>query len=149
PLAEFGGGTLADALAALAAFAPQWRGKELSTALMHLSYQQGALPAAVICGLEIAWLDAWGKHMGHSAASVLGAYSGYGATQVRTTVPVNAVCGETSTAAVVGQACAALAAGFNCIKLKVGGREPAAEVERVAAVRAALGPLPRLRLDAN
>jgi hypothetical protein len=41
---------------------------------------------------------------------------------------------------------AAVAAGFGCVKLKVGVGDDAG---RVAAVRAALGPAPALRLDAN
>jgi len=49
-------------------------------------------------------------------------------------------------AAAAAAAAAAVAAGYSCVKLKVGVGDDEA---RVAAVRAAIGPQPRLRLDAN
>ncbi len=65
-------------------------------------------------------------------------------------VAVNATVGAASTQAAVGVATSALAAGFTCVKLKVGisGSEEA-EVARIAAVRGAIGPSMALRLDAN
>ncbi len=66
------------------------------------------------------------------------------------TIPVNAVVGARDTAAAVAVARAAIAQGFGTIKLKVGLCADAdAELARVAAVRATIGPSRRLRLDAN
>jgi L-alanine-DL-glutamate epimerase-like enolase superfamily enzyme len=61
-------------------------------------------------------------------------------------VAVNATIGAGDRAGASEQAAAALAAGFGCVKVKVGLGDDAG---RVAAVRAALGPAPLLRLDAN
>jgi L-alanine-DL-glutamate epimerase-like enolase superfamily enzyme len=44
---------------------------------------------------------------------------------------------------------ARLTDGFGVLKLKVGTGDSTADVERVRAVRAAVGPKPRVRLDAN
>jgi L-alanine-DL-glutamate epimerase-like enolase superfamily enzyme len=61
-------------------------------------------------------------------------------------VAVNATIGAEDRAGAAAQAAAAGAAGFGCVKLKVGTGDDAG---RVAAVRAALGPDADLRLDAN
>jgi o-succinylbenzoate synthase len=65
-------------------------------------------------------------------------------------VLVNATVGAAETEAACAQARAAAERGFGCVKLKVGlCATPEAEVARIAAVRAAVGPGVRLRLDAN
>jgi L-alanine-DL-glutamate epimerase-like enolase superfamily enzyme len=61
-------------------------------------------------------------------------------------VSVNATIGATDRTGAAEQAGAAAAAGFECIKVKVGTGDDAA---RVAAVRAAAGAEIALRLDAN
>ena len=61
-------------------------------------------------------------------------------------VAVNATIGAEDRAQAAACADAARQAGFRCVKLKVGSGDDAG---RVAAVRAALGPEPQLRLDAN
>ncbi|HEY2181392.1 MAG TPA: mandelate racemase/muconate lactonizing enzyme family protein [Solirubrobacteraceae bacterium] len=61
-------------------------------------------------------------------------------------VPVNATLSARDRAGVAEQAAAAVAAGFDCVKLKVGVGDDAG---RVAAARAAAGPELALRLDAN
>jgi L-alanine-DL-glutamate epimerase-like enolase superfamily enzyme len=61
-------------------------------------------------------------------------------------VAVNATIGAEDRAGAATAAAAARAAGFRCVKLKVGTGDDAG---RVAAVRAALGPEAELRLDAN
>jgi L-alanine-DL-glutamate epimerase-like enolase superfamily enzyme len=61
---------------------------------------------------------------------------------------VNAVIGAGSTEDAVKRSRAAVHAGFTCLKLKL--TDPSSStVQRVAAVRAAIGSEPRLRLDAN
>lgn len=64
-------------------------------------------------------------------------------------VAVNATL-EISSPRVAAQAAAgAISAGFACIKLKTAREASGALVDRVRAVRAAVGPAVRLRLDAN
>lgn len=64
-------------------------------------------------------------------------------------IAVNATL-EISPPRVAAQAAAwAVAAGFACLKLKTGREESGSLLERVRAVRAAIGPAVRLRLDAN
>ncbi|MGH2833908.1 MAG: mandelate racemase/muconate lactonizing enzyme family protein [Solirubrobacteraceae bacterium] len=62
------------------------------------------------------------------------------------TVPVNATLTALDRAGVAEQTARAVAAGFDCVKLKVGVGDDAG---RVAAARAAGGPELALRLDAN
>jgi o-succinylbenzoate synthase len=65
-------------------------------------------------------------------------------------IPVNAAIGVMEADGTVAAAVGAVAAGFATLKLKVGPeRDAAALVERVAAVRAAVGAEVRLRLDVN
>ena len=61
-------------------------------------------------------------------------------------VPVNATIGALDRAGAADAAARAAAAGFACVKVKVGVADDAG---RVAAVRAAAGPAMALRLDAN
>jgi len=63
-----------------------------------------------------------------------------------TSVRVNAVIGATDRAGAARAAAAAVAAGFGCLKVKVGVGDDAG---RLAAVRAAAGPDVLLRADAN
>jgi L-alanine-DL-glutamate epimerase-like enolase superfamily enzyme len=46
------------------------------------------------------------------------------------------------------RAAAAVALGFSCVKVKL-GEAPALDIERIAAIRSAVGPSVRLRADAN
>lgn len=103
----------------------------------------GAGEAAVRCALDTALLDVLGRASGRRVADLL-------AAPVRGSVAVNATVAAPAVDGAVAEAKAALAAGFRCVKLKVGmARDPEAERARVAAVRRALGPSATLRLDAN
>ena len=64
-------------------------------------------------------------------------------------LPVNATVGDGDEAATVEAATAAARAGFGTVKLKVGTRPVEADLDRVAAVRDAVGPSVDLRVDAN
>jgi o-succinylbenzoate synthase len=143
---EFGGETLNDALAALPPIAASFAGHDLREALSYLDAQQevGELPSSTACGLEIALLDALGKREGRSMSALLAPT----AHEVRPVVSVNALIGAQSIAATVQQAHDAVVAGFRCLKLKM-GNGLYDEVERVSAVRKAIGPEIHLRLDAN
>src|SRR5436305_148984 len=146
PLPIFSGDTLHDALVVLPSLVAHMRGQSLSAALAWLYKQQEqvSLSSAAVCGLECALLDAQSKLQGCSMSTLL-------ATEhvcPRESVQVNAVIGTSTIATAVDYAREALERGFTCIKLKMGtGLHE--EIERVAALREAIGPHIRLRLDAN
>ncbi|QPV62933.1 o-succinylbenzoate synthase [Halosimplex litoreum] len=64
-------------------------------------------------------------------------------------VPVNATVGDADPETTVGHASGAVEEGVDCLKLKVGARSVDEDVERVRAVRQAVGDDVTLRLDAN
>lgn len=64
-------------------------------------------------------------------------------------VPVNAVIGDGDVRETVGAARDAMAAGFPCLKVKVGARPVDADVRRLEAVRDTVGADITLRADAN
>lgn len=145
PLPEFGGGTLADALAGLPALATALLGSTVGQALSRLDRLDYAAAgvAALACGLDTALLDVAAQAAGLPLARLL-------SPAASAQVPVNATIGAAGLAAATEAASQAAQAGFGCAKLKVGvAPTPAAEIARIAAVRSALGPGPRLRLDAN
>ena len=96
------------------------------------------LPQA-LAAVDMALWDRAGRRAGRPVARLL-------TDDVLDAVPVNATIGASDRATAAAGAAAALHAGFRCVKLKVGIGDDAG---RVAAVRAALGPEPQLRLDAN
>jgi o-succinylbenzoate synthase len=151
PLPEFGGGSLADARSLLPELAARLHRQNLDEALaLLLTWSEAqpspALSAPLLYGLESALLDVAGKAEGCSVSTLLSPAG----TVPRTAVEVNAVIGAQATEAAAIAAQAFRYNGFNCVKLKVGlAPDMQAEVERVAAVREAIGPSTQLRLDAN
>ncbi len=100
--------------------------------------EAGAGPQA-ISAVDVALLDLRGRHDGEPAWRTLGASA---AAPVR----CNATLGADPPAEAAAAAAAAVAAGFGCLKVKVGDGGGG---ERIAAVREAIGPTARIRLDAN
>ncbi len=157
PLPEFGGGTVAEAERVLQEWVPTLLGLEpeqLDPVLQPLMAQGGPGVAAAVCGLVTAAVDASCQEAGVPMALYLEPGLHNEAAQTlepgSLTVPVNATVGLPGLEEAVLAARRAVAEGFSCLKLKVGVAPTfAQEIERVAAVRAALGPGPRLRLDAN
>ena len=103
-----------------------------------------------LAGIDLALWDRAGRRRGEPVALLVaerlaGASAGAGALPLEE-VLVNAVISATDRAGAAEQAAVALAAGFTCLKLKVGVGDDAG---RVAAVRAVVGPHVALRLDAN
>jgi o-succinylbenzoate synthase len=99
--------------------------------------------AAVACAFDTAVLDAVGQARGLPVARLL-------SETVRLDVEVNAMIGGKPLDRVVEEAVAARQAGYGTVKLKVGiGAGIPIEARRVAAVREAIGPAMKLRLDAN
>jgi len=119
---------------------------DLSASVFTNSPAASFKPGPATCGLETALLDALGKAEGCGISTLLCATH----PGPRQRVQVNATVGARATEAAVTCAQEAIAAGFACVKLKVGWEhESQAEIERVAAVREAIGPNAHLRLDAN
>jgi L-alanine-DL-glutamate epimerase-like enolase superfamily enzyme len=96
------------------------------------------LPVA-LAAIDLALWDRGGRIAGKPIASLI-------TDTPAATVAVNATLGALDRAGAAREAATAVAAGFDCVKLKVGIGDDAA---RVAAVRAAIGPEIALRLDAN
>lgn len=145
PLPEFGGGTVADAAALLETLTPALTGATLEALLDQCAALTLDWPgaAAVRCALETAALAALGRARGVPLAALL-------APDHAAAVPVNATVGAPGLEDAAAAAKQAVEAGFRTVKLKVGiAGSPSAEVERVAAVRSAVGPDVALRLDAN
>ena len=69
--------------------------------------------------------------------------------QSAASVPVTATIGDRERTATVEAAQTAVTEGFTCCKLKVGARPVADDLDRVAAVRDAVGAAVELRVDAN
>ena len=151
PLPEQSGQSLDTALNALSRLAPTLRGRELSDILRSLETPSAdeQLPAPLICGLETALLDALGQADGLRVADLL-ARDCPACEEItpRSSISLNMVISGATIEAAISSAQKAIAAGFTCLKLKLTTASPAT-IERVAAVRAAIGPAPRLRLDAN
>ena len=70
-------------------------------------------------------------------------------TPVRTGVAINALVPAVDPDMAATLTAEAVAAGMTTVKVKVGGGSLAEDADRVAAVRGALGPGGRIRLDAN
>ncbi|MFC5279406.1 mandelate racemase/muconate lactonizing enzyme family protein [Halorubrum rubrum] len=64
-------------------------------------------------------------------------------------VPVNATIGDGSPGAAASDAERAVADGYRCLKVKVGARPLEEDLDRLRAVRRAVGPAIDLRADAN
>ena len=90
--------------------------------------------------LEMAFLDLWCKGLGVPLYRILGGY--------RRTVETDITIGIMSPEEQAKRAVAYVEMGFKSIKLKL-GLEPEVDVERVRAVRDAVGESVRIRVDAN
>jgi o-succinylbenzoate synthase len=162
PMPDFGGGNLTYALTALhqSSIVNDLLSKGLYEAMDCLYAAVDSLPTSTICGLEIALLDALGQAQGCSISELLTQRSQSNAVHPhsnvstqqpiapRTHIPVNAVISTSAINAAVNDALVAVANGFGCLKLKL-GMGVKADLERVHAIREAIGPTVHLRLDAN
>jgi o-succinylbenzoate synthase len=144
PLAGFGGEgvraageALARVARALVAAGPA----ELGALLDRVDALAPAAPAARAAA-DAALHDLFARAQGLPVAALL-------ACAPRREIPVAALLAGEAPDALARQARAAVAAGFRTLKLKLGGRALARDLERTAAVREAAGPEVALRLDAN
>src|SRR6478735_3546220 len=97
--------------------------------------------AYAIAGLEIALLDLKGKALGVPVAELLGGFC-------RTRVPVVGYLFIDEPEANARKAAAFVEAGTTELKLKV-GRDFTQDHDTIAAIRDAVGPGPKIRIDAN
>ena len=113
-----------------------------------VSPDPAATPAAAHA-IELAELDARGRHDSRPLASLCrrDAFGNDGPIPAR--VPVNATVGDGDRETTVAAAEHAVSEGFDCLKLKVGSRPVDRDIDRVRAVWAAVGGNVALRVDAN
>ncbi|TAK66097.1 MAG: o-succinylbenzoate synthase, partial [Dehalococcoidia bacterium] len=137
PLPEFGTADVAACARALDGVAPRLAGVGVADAMCAFddTVPDAAL-APLRCAVESACLDVEAQAAGTSVAALL-------ASAPADAVAVNAIAADERDASSV------VAAGYRCIKLKVGAATRAEDVARVAALRRAIGPDIQLRLDAN
>ncbi len=108
------------------------------TELLAACRNVAVLPQAV-AAIDLALWDLAARRAGLPVRELLGA-GGAGPVELNATVAAEDRAGAARAAA------AAVAGGFGCVKLKVGVGDDAG---RLAAVRAAVGPGTRIRVDAN
>jgi o-succinylbenzoate synthase len=116
----------------------------LEAHLAALDLDAPRCPAARFA-LETALLDLASRAAGVALATWLAGK----AHASQACVEVNALLAEQAPAALASEAARLVALGFGTLKLKVASGPLAADLERVEAVRAAVGVGPRLRIDAN
>jgi len=134
------------ALAArMAEVAPALPGRDPNEAWTSFP-EEGRIPGADVA-IETALADLLASTCGVPLARWLATQAGL-SPPTPAPVPVNAVLGAPSPGEVARQATKALAAGFRTFKVKVGS-DHELDGERLRAVRAATGPDPEIRIDAN
>jgi o-succinylbenzoate synthase len=139
------GGSLIEIKELLSALARRVVDRDLTEidALLEELNPNDPTSAAVAFALDTAAHDLRGQKAGCSIATLLDG-------DPAVLIPVHAVVAVPTTAGAVAAAQKAVAAGFRWVKLKVGvSRSEQSEITRIAAVRGAIGPDIRLRLDAN
>ena len=142
PLPSYDGVTLDDVRAALEDCRPVLRDADgLPRAVVAAACREAAVLPQAIAAIDLALWDLEGRRQRQPVWRLLGADQPQPAP-----VAVNALLSAEDRAGAAAEAAAAVAAGFACLKLKVGIGDDAG---RVAAVRAAVGPDVALRLDAN
>jgi L-alanine-DL-glutamate epimerase-like enolase superfamily enzyme len=140
PLEPYDGVSLAACREALDAYARVLavRGYMRGGELLDACRRAADLPQA-LAAIDLALWDRAGRRDGAPLARML-------ADDPLDRVAVNATIGALDRGGAADAAARAAAAGFPCVKVKVGAGDDAG---RVAAVRAATGPAMALRLDAN
>jgi L-alanine-DL-glutamate epimerase-like enolase superfamily enzyme len=140
PLEPYDGVSLERTLAALEAYRPVLEASQqrFGANLLDRCRDVDELPQA-LAAVDMALWDMAGRRARRQVCELLG-------DNPARTIAVNASIGADPPSLAAEAAAAAVAAGHSCVKLKVG---TAGDLERVAAVRRAIGPETMLRLDAN
>ncbi|HEX4805684.1 MAG TPA: enolase C-terminal domain-like protein [Conexibacter sp.] len=141
PLPSYDGVTLDDVRAALEDCRPIVHDAEgLPRAIVLEQCRRAAVLPQAVAAIDLALWDLEGRRADAPVWRLLGAHPEPAA------VAVNALLSAEDRAGAAREAAAAAAAGFTCVKVKVGIGDDAG---RVAAVRAAVGDEVALRVDAN
>ncbi|MBX7115987.1 MAG: o-succinylbenzoate synthase [Myxococcaceae bacterium] len=139
PLAPFTE-SLEDCEAALARPMPAWSFNSID-GLERLLAGWSDTPAARHA-LECAGLEVLARRRGVPVANVLSA-------NANESVAVSALLHATGSAELAAEAAAAVEAGFTTLKIKIGAAPLHVDANRLLAVRRAVGPECKLRVDAN
>lgn len=143
PDAEVTGETPATVLAFLSdVAAPALRGSDplRPARVVEALREPAAGQPSALAAVDMALHDILGKAAGLPLWRLLGGYR----DRIRTSVTIGILPLEET----VARACGFVERGFRCLKVK-GGKDVDGDVERVRAVRAAVGPRIELRFDAN
>ena len=137
------GDLLGSMRAALDLIAPRLLGKEMLdfNALLRTLHQSVIHHSSLKAALEIALYDLRAQHMGVPLYQLLGG----GDPQLKTDVTISVNDRDV----MVSHALRAVADGFDCLKIKLGGHTWQDDVDSVLAIERAVGPHVALRLDAN
>jgi len=130
---------LTEAASALRGTSPPGSPDEVAARIQRMSLLREA--PATRAGVELALLDAGARHAGSPLATWLGAEP--------RSVRVNALLTDDEIDALVSEARARAHESFDTLKIKVGAQPAEQDAARLAAVRAAVGPNVRIRVDGN
>jgi L-alanine-DL-glutamate epimerase-like enolase superfamily enzyme len=130
---------LSDAVTALRGTAPPASADEVADRIRKIPILHEA--PATRAGVELALLDSGARHAGVPLSTFLG-------TAPRS-VRVNALLIDDEVDALVSEARARAHENFDTLKIKVGALTAEQDAARLAAVRAAVGPNVRIRVDGN
>jgi L-alanine-DL-glutamate epimerase-like enolase superfamily enzyme len=116
----------------------------LNEELFHLTHRLGhGIASMAISAVDVALWDLRARRRGVSIARILGQrrdrVPAYGSGKASPSLSVDDL---------VATSAGYVAEGFDALKIRV-GRDPDRDVERVRAVRDAIGPAPRILCDAN
>jgi o-succinylbenzoate synthase len=140
PLPEYHGVSATDVIDALEGCrATLARAGRLSREELLADCAELAVLAPAVAAIDLALWDLEGRRTGRPVWRLLGA-------DAAEPIEVNATIAAPDRAGAAAEAARARAAGFRCVKAKVGIGDDAG---RLAAVRAVLGPDVAIRLDAN
>ncbi len=140
PLPSYDGVTANDVVAALEDCSPLLaQADRLPRGQTLEACRRAAVLPQAVAAIDLALWDLEGKRRNEPVWRLLGAADGG-------EIEVNALIAAADRAGAARQAAEAKAAGFRCVKVKVGIGDDAG---RLAAVRAAVGPGTAIRIDAN
>lgn len=142
PFTSVMGETVASAIAMAESLAPLVKGKDPFSIPRIVADLDAWAPGntGLKCAIETALWDICGKLSGQPVHRLLGTYR----TSFETDLTISLEAPE----AMAQRAREAVAAGFRAVKVKVGD-SPERDGRRLAAVREAIGPDVRIRIDAN
>jgi len=145
PLDGFGLESHAEAGRALESLVRAAIGRDLAEA-SALGLPTAPREPAARAAFDTALYDLAAREAGCSVAAWLGGRAGH---EARTSVAVHALVAGDEPEAVTAAGRRAAAEGFETFKLKLAARPLDADLARVGALRQAIGPRARLRVDAN